>query len=57
MHAALQSADGWNRDTHKMQKDEHGVWSVFVPNAPDGIAIPHGSKVKVTTTTTTRHHS
>jgi hypothetical protein len=30
-----------------MQKDEHGVWSVFVPNAPDGIAIPHGSKVKV----------
>lgn len=39
-----------------MQKDEHGVWSVFVPNAPDGIAIPHGSKVKVITTTT-RHHS
>lgn len=38
--------NGWNRDTHKMQKDEHGVWSVFVPNAPDGIAIPHGSKVK-----------
>lgn len=30
-----------------MEKDEHGVWSVFVPNAPDGIAIPHGSKVKV----------
>jgi hypothetical protein len=41
------ASDGWNRDTHKMQKDEHGVWSVFVPNAPDGVAIPHGSKVKV----------
>lgn len=41
------ATDGWNRDSHKMQKDEHGVWSVFVPNAPDGVAIPHGSKVKV----------
>jgi len=38
--------NGWNRQSHKMQKDEHGVWSVFVPSAPDGIAIPHGSKVK-----------
>lgn len=39
--------DGWNRDSHKMEKNEHGVWSIFVPNAPDGIAIPHGSKLKV----------
>ncbi|KIY96654.1 1,4-alpha-glucan branching enzyme, partial [Monoraphidium neglectum] len=30
-----------------MEKGEFGVWSVTLPDGPDGPAIPHGSRVKV----------
>lgn len=34
--------NGWDRGAHPLTRDEHGVWSVFVPGG-----IPHGSRVKV----------
>ena len=42
--------DDWNRDNVKYQlkREEFGRWHIFIPNNPDGsLAIPHGSKVKV----------
>ncbi|KAI8801751.1 glycoside hydrolase [Cladochytrium replicatum] len=38
----------WKIGAHSMAKDDFGVWSVFLPNNPDGSAgIPHNSKVKI----------
>ena len=40
--------NGWEPKTeHWASKDEFGVWSLFLPDAPDGTsAIPHRTKVK-----------
>lgn len=39
--------NNWNRFEHKMEKDEFGVWSVFLPNKEDGSPpIAHASKLK-----------
>ncbi|EIN10541.1 glycoside hydrolase [Punctularia strigosozonata HHB-11173 SS5] len=38
----------WNRLSHKMTKDQYGVWEIIVPpKAPGVCAIPHDSKVKI----------
>jgi 1,4-alpha-glucan branching enzyme len=40
--------NGWDRRSHPMQRDEFGVWRVFVPDGADGRpAIAHGSRVKL----------
>ncbi|EXJ61015.1 1,4-alpha-glucan-branching enzyme [Cladophialophora yegresii CBS 114405] len=37
----------WNRESHPLQRNEYGVWSIHLP-AKDGVpAIPHNSKLKV----------
>jgi 1,4-alpha-glucan branching enzyme len=39
--------NGWNRDSHKCNKDDFGVWSIVIPKNPDGThAIKHGSHFK-----------
>lgn len=40
--------NAWNRDSHKMARDNFGVWSITVPALSDGqCAIAHGSKIKI----------
>eukprot|EP00271_Cylindrocystis_brebissonii_P007309 TRINITY_DN20683_c0_g1_i1.p1 TRINITY_DN20683_c0_g1~~TRINITY_DN20683_c0_g1_i1.p1 ORF type:complete len:881 (+),score=127.80 TRINITY_DN20683_c0_g1_i1:240-2882(+) len=40
--------NGWNGSSHQMERDQFGVWSIRLPDGPDGnAAIPHGSRVKV----------
>lgn len=40
--------NNWNRETHPMQKNEFGVFSITIPpNANGQAAIPHNSKIKV----------
>jgi 1,4-alpha-glucan branching enzyme len=39
--------NGWNRLAHPMQRDPHGVWSVFLPDSEYAGKIGHGSRVKV----------
>ena len=40
--------DGWNRESHPLERGDFGVWSIFLPDRPDGAsAIPHNSKLKV----------
>ncbi|CAO1631674.1 unnamed protein product [Parajaminaea phylloscopi] len=44
--------NGWSKDSHKMTKDEFGVWSISIPASSQGTcAIPHNSKVKISMTT------
>eukprot|EP00741_Cyanophora_paradoxa_P021974 tig00021432_g21211.t1 len=39
--------NGWNRDSHKCERDQFGCWSIRIPDKADGSpAIAHGSKVK-----------
>lgn len=39
--------NGWNRDSHACNRNQYGVWELFVPDLHDGTpAIKHGSKVK-----------
>jgi len=38
--------NGWSRDTHPLQRDEYGVWRLFIPDSPTG-RLAHGSLVKV----------
>lgn len=41
--------DGWNRNSTYLTRDAFGVWSVMLPDKPDGsAAIAHGSRVKLT---------
>ncbi|KAL3898917.1 MAG: hypothetical protein SGCHY_002404 [Lobulomycetales sp.] len=38
----------WDRSSHKMTKNDFGVWELFLPNNPDGSrAIPHNTRVKI----------
>jgi 1,4-alpha-glucan branching enzyme len=45
----LISADDWNRESHPMKKDPFGVFEVVVPAKDGQPAIPHNSKIKVST--------
>ncbi|KAK3842039.1 MAG: glycoside hydrolase [Linnemannia gamsii] len=39
----------WDRLSHPMQRDRYGVYSITLPNNPDGSpAIKHNTKVKIT---------
>lgn len=38
----------WDRRRHPLERGEEGVWSLFVPDGPDGVnPLAHGSSVKV----------
>ena len=37
----------WQRESHPLQRDERGVWSLFLPDALYADKLVHGSKVKV----------
>lgn len=40
--------NGWNRESHPMERDDFGVWSLTIPPSHQGqCAIPHKSKVKL----------
>ena len=40
--------DQWNRGSHQLTRNEYGVWSIFLPNLPDGNpAIKHNTKIKL----------
>lgn len=40
--------NNWNPNADVMEKNEFGVWEIFLPNNVDGSpAIPHGSRVKI----------
>jgi hypothetical protein len=49
-HDPLQLPDNWNRESHVMQKDAFGVFNILVPAVNGQPAIPHNSKVKVSST-------
>jgi 1,4-alpha-glucan branching enzyme len=38
--------NGWDRSSHPLQRDQYGVWSVFVPDQ-SGAPLVHGSRLKV----------
>ncbi|KAK5981571.1 Deltamethrin resistance-associated NYD-GBE [Trichostrongylus colubriformis] len=49
--ALIGDFNGWNRETHKYNREEHGKWRLVIPPKPDGsCAIPHGSIVKIAVT-------
>src|ERR1051326_21843 len=37
----------WNRDSHPLQQDEWGVWSLFLPDDAHAARLVHGSEIKV----------
>ncbi|KAG8961275.1 alpha-1,4-glucan branching enzyme [Tulasnella sp. 419] len=38
----------WNRSSHRMTRDQFGVWSIKIPPKAPGVpAIPHDSKIKI----------
>jgi len=39
--------NGWDRGSHRMARDEFGVWSLFLPLAGEGARLTHQSRVKV----------
>ena len=39
--------NGWDRAAHPMQRDDWGVWSLFLPDAEYAERLTHESKVKV----------
>jgi len=44
--------NGWNRESHQCNRNQFGVWEIFLPNNSDcSPAIPHKSKVKVSVET------
>ncbi|KAK8705191.1 hypothetical protein V6N13_048797 [Hibiscus sabdariffa] len=45
--ALIGDFNNWNPNADVMNRDEFGVWEIFLPNNVDGSpAIPHGSRVK-----------
>ncbi|CAN8073955.1 unnamed protein product [Agarophyton chilense] len=39
--------NNWDRHAIRMERDEFGIWSCFIPETEAGVSpIPHGSKVK-----------
>lgn len=45
--------NGWNRHSHKMKRNEFGLFEIFLPNdkATGALAIPHNTKVKISMVT------
>lgn len=39
--------NGWNRQSHPMERDSNGVWSLFLPDSRYAEKLVHGSRVKV----------
>ncbi|CAE6419466.1 unnamed protein product [Rhizoctonia solani] len=39
--------NNWDRGSHKMTKDQYGVWNLTVPSNNGACPIPHDSKVKI----------
>jgi 1,4-alpha-glucan branching enzyme len=39
--------NGWNRTTHKLERNEKGDWEIFLPHKEYKDTFVHGSKVKV----------
>lgn len=39
--------NNWNRGSHPLTRDRHGVWSLFLPDEQYADRLVHGSKVKV----------
>ncbi len=39
--------NGWDRNSHPMQRDHQGVWSIFLPDEEYASRLTHGSKLKV----------
>ena len=37
----------WNRGAHPLTRDEHGHWSLFLPDDADAARLTHDSRVKV----------
>ncbi|EGC31539.1 1,4-alpha-glucan branching enzyme [Dictyostelium purpureum] len=38
----------WSKTSHKLNRDEYGRWSIFIPNDQNGnCPIPHKSKIKI----------
>jgi 1,4-alpha-glucan branching enzyme len=37
----------WDRTSHPLQREEYGVWSIFLPDAEYADRLVHGSRVKV----------
>ncbi|PIO61152.1 isoamylase protein, partial [Teladorsagia circumcincta] len=49
--ALIGDFNGWNRESHKYKREEHGKWRLVIPPNSDGsCAIPHGSIVKIAVT-------
>ncbi|KAL6736172.1 hypothetical protein Aduo_006554 [Ancylostoma duodenale] len=49
--ALIGDFNGWNRETHKYTREEHGKWRLVVPpNADGSCAIPHNSIIKIAVT-------
>lgn len=49
--ALIGDFNGWDREAHKMTRDEYGVWSITLPAVSGQCAIPHNSKVKISMVT------
>ncbi|KAL2350445.1 alpha-glucan branching enzyme [Cryomyces antarcticus] len=47
--------NGWNRDSHPMQKNDFGVWETTLPANNGQPAIAHDSKVKISFVTPNDH--
>ncbi|XVF07723.1 hypothetical protein REPUB_Repub06bG0164300 [Reevesia pubescens] len=46
--ALIGDFNNWNPNADIMNRNEFGVWEIFLPNNADGSpAIPHGSRVKI----------
>eukprot|EP00899_Mesostigma_viride_P000843 jgi/Mesvir1/1075/Mv17590-RA.1 len=48
--ALIGDFNGWNPESHRMQRDQFGVWSVQLDDVDGRPRIPHGSRVKVRVT-------
>lgn len=48
-HALFLTGDfnGWNQQSHLLERDDFGVWSIFLPDENDAGRLVHGSRLKV----------
>jgi len=50
--------NGWNRGQYPFQRDDFGVWSLYIPAKNDGSEIiPHNSRYKLAITTVSGHET
>ena len=45
--ALIGDFNGWDRGANPLQRDEWGVWSLFLPDAEYAERLTHGSRLKV----------